>query len=643
MQEGYPDRSLWRANGNFAFGNAETSDPWQNGQPLNYGAGTGFSYASFLLGLPDSLSLDPPTDVRLGYHSIGLFVQDSWKVTRKLTLDYGLRYDYETYMKEQYGRMQDASFTTPNTSAGGRDGAVVYEGTCNCNFSHNYPFMWGPRVGVAYQINTKTVLRGGAGVQYDAAEAPNGISYSTADYYTINPPGYGISPLQASHGLAGGNPYVAGNPYGNAPLTWPNFNESKYPIYNGATGTAPPLSPFIFFDPHNRPGRIFTYSVGLQREVLRNLVFEASYVGNRGAYFPAPSADQMTCNCITANTLQTFGLNINAAGDRALLTDLVSNPAVIQRFPYLANLNSVYPGFPSGQTLAQALRGVPQWDGLLPWLGPPMGDTWYDSLQVKGTKRFSHGLTAQGNFTWAKGLVDGASSDSTYFLPGAVAINDVYNFAQNKQLNQYVRPLATTITFSYVTPKFAADGVGLKAVSQVVRDWQIGAVLRYQSGALMEVPASLNALSSQLLRGGATYQNYTPGAPFELQNPNCGCFNPQTAQVLNPAAWTDAAPGTFGVSAPYYNNFRWQRQPAESASFARNFRIGKEGRYNLQIRGEFYNVFNRLFLSQPSTTNPAGAITTANGVNTGGFGTIATVGGAGAQPRNGQLVARFTF
>ena len=76
-------------------------------------------------------------------------------------------------------------FTTPDAKAGGRNGAVVYEATCNCSFSHNYPYACGPRLGAAYQIDSKTVLRGGAGIQYDAQEAPNGIVYSTADYYQL--------------------------------------------------------------------------------------------------------------------------------------------------------------------------------------------------------------------------------------------------------------------------------------------------------------------------------------------------------------------------------------------------------------------------------------------------------------------------
>ena len=664
-QEGYPVPSQWRANGNFTFNSAETSDPWQNTVALNVAQPTGFGYASFLSGLPDVLALNQPTESKLGYHSLGLFVQDSWKVSKKLTLDYGLRYDYQTYMTEQYGRMQGASLSTQDVALG-RPGAVLYGASCNCQFSHNYPLAFGPRLGGAYQIDTKTVIRGGAGIQYDVAEAPNGVLYSAADYYQINPNGYGISPLQntsnpASNGLQGGNAYAAGNPFGNIPVVWPNLNQDKYPIFNNGIGA--PSTPAIFFDPHNRPGRIFTWSIGIQREVMRDLVVEVAYVGNRGAYFPAPNQDQIAQNTVTPASLKSqWGIDMNNPTDRALLTTPISSAAVQARFPQFAlvplngtlTVPSVYKGFPASQNLIQALRGVPQWGALGPWIGPPMGKTWYDSMQVKVTKRYSHGLQASGNFTWAKADVIGSASDSTYFLGNQAVTGDIYNFNNNKQLNQYVRPLATTITFSYVTPKFSATGFAMKALSQTVRDWQIAAVLRYQSGALLGDPTSLNLLTSQLARGttafgtgGQNFQNYNGQPYFSISDPNCRCFNPQSAQVLNPAAWTDAPGGTWGGSAPFLG-YRWQRQPAESMSFARNFKLGKENKMNLQVRGEFQNIFNRTFLAAPSLANPALPIGITNyagsAINSSGFGSIVTVGaGQGAQPRSGQLIARFSF
>jgi hypothetical protein len=202
----------------------------------------------------------------------------------------------------------------------------------------------------------------------------------------------------------------------------------------------------------------------------------------------------------------------------------------------------------------------------------------------------------------------------------------------------------------------------MKVLSQTVRDWQIASVLRYQSGQLIPIPSSQNGLTAQLGRTnplgfttnfGNNYQNWN-GQPLFNVDPNCGCFNPQTTQVLNPKAWTDPAAGTWGSTAPFLNNFRWQRQPAESLSLARNFRVGKEGRYNLQVRGEFQNIFNRVFLALPASTggtaNPLLPITTTsyagngNVINSGGFGSITTIGtGQAAQPRSGQIIVKFSF
>jgi hypothetical protein len=670
-QDGYPVPSNWRVNGNFTFAADQTANPYQNGLALSATNPTGFAYASFLTGLPNVLNLNAPNSAKLGYHSLGLYVQDSWKVSRKFTLDYGLRYDYQTFMTEQYGRMQDASFGTLDKTLG-RNGALLYGATCSCEFSHNYPLAFGPRLGGAYQIDTKTVIRGGVGVQYDVAEAPNGVLYSAADYYQINPNGYGISPLQntsnpAQNGLQGGNAYAVGNPFGNVPIIWPNLNQDKYPFYNNGVGT--PLSPAIFLDPHNRPGRVLTWSIAVQRQFGRDVVVEVAYVGNRGAYFPAPQMDQIAQNTVTPDSLKAlWGIDMNNANDRALLTQQMSSAAVQARFPQFAlvpvsgqlTVPSVYRGFPASQQLIQAIRGVPQWGGLGPWIGPPMGKTWYDSMQVTVRKRLSRGLQANGNFTWAKGDVIGSASDSTYFLTGQAVATDIFNFNNNKQINQYVRPLVTTISVSYTTPKLTASGTGMKVLSQALRDWQVGLALRYQSGALLGNPTSLNLLTTQLARatqnfgpGGTTFWNLTGQPRFKISDPNCRCFNPQTDQVLSTAAWTDAPAGQWGTAAPYYNDFRWQRQPSENVNFGRNFRMGKEGRYNLFVRAEFQNIFNRLFLSAPSLANPNLAVgTTAYAgtvINSTGFGTIPTLnatfnGVAGATPvRSGQIVTRFTF
>jgi hypothetical protein len=671
--EGFPTLTYARANGNLGFGPQQTALPWENGRGLN--ATTGFGYASFLIGRSVSLNHGPGSNNRIGNHMLGLYVQDSWKVTRRLTLDYGLRYDFVTLLREQYGRMQSAAFNTANPAAGGRPGSVIYEATCNCRFNSNYPFAFGPRLGVAYQIDAKTVLRAGVGLAYGTAPNQAGLSSNVGDFYTAIPPAYG----DAATFLTDGNPYAPGNRFGNPAIFWPDFRPN-YPL-EVAPGVRPPTSPFISVDRHSgRPPRIFQWSIGVQREITRNLVVEAAYVANRGVWWTAPLLATQNYNALTIEGLKSqYNIDVvNSATDRALLIRPIGSlrPDERARFPWLANLNSVYPGFPAGQTVGQALRPYPQWGGIPPFLGPPLGVTWYDSLQAKVTKRLSQGLSLDSAFTWQKELNLGVGSDTSYLTPAPNLINDVFNRNQNKQISGFSRPFMLVVSFRYTTPGFAADGAGMKALSWAVRDWNFAGVLRYQSGQVIRSPGSVNGLFRQLHRdqnpatfgGATTFWNRVSGEPLLLFDPNCKCFDPTTQLVLNPRAWSDAPPGTFSTSAAYYNDYRWQRQPAESLSLGRTFRFAREGRVNLDLRAELYNVFNRLFLANPipvaaisspfgvGSVNPAtpttclgvpGVCTAANGLGSrplsAGYGFVNTFNGNGSQPRAGQLVARFSF
>jgi hypothetical protein len=654
--EGFPIHTLARAHGNFTFGASQTGNPWEDGRGTN--AFTGFGYASFFLGVNGALQESAGATMRLGNHAFAGYIQDSWKVTRKLTLDYGLRYDYVTLLHEQYGRMQNAAFSTPNPAAGGRLGSVIYEATCHCTFNHNYPWALGPRLGVAYQIDSKTVFRAGAGLAYGTAPNNANVSTNALDFYSITPKGYG----EAATLLRDGDPLAAGNRFGNPPISWPDFSP-KFPI-EVAPGIRPPTSPFISIDRNSgRPPRIFQWSIGLQREITHNLVIEAAYVGNRGVWWTAPLLATFNYNALTPEGLKsTWGIDVSNPADRALLTTRINSPAVLARFPWLANPNNVYPGFPATQNLTQALRAYPQWLGISSFLGPPLGTTWYDSLQAKVTKRLSHGLNVDSAFTWQKELNLGVGSDTTYLTPAPNIINDVYNYRQNKQTSAFSRPFQLVVSFRYTTPGFSASGTGMKALSWIARDWNVAGVLRYQSGQIIRTPASNNGFFRQLARqdspasfgGGNTLFNRVNGQPLLNFDPNCKCFDPTTQLVLNPAAWSDAPAGQFGSGAAYYNDFRWQRQPAESLSLGRTFGLAKENRVKLDIRMEFFNVFNRLFLANPApvtvggfpaaSPNPAApTVRTPTGALSSGFGFVNTFNGNGSQPRTGQLVARFTF
>jgi outer membrane receptor protein involved in Fe transport len=163
---------------NFVFAAAQTGLPALQGVALP-GGNVGFPYASFLLGMANTASIGNPVDPQYRKYALGLFVQDTWRLTRKLTLDYGLRYDYQPAPREIWDRTSMFSPDVVNPSAGGRLGGTLYAGygpgRCNCDITKTYPWGFGPRLGVAYQLNDKTVLRTGIGVSYSQTSAFNYI------------------------------------------------------------------------------------------------------------------------------------------------------------------------------------------------------------------------------------------------------------------------------------------------------------------------------------------------------------------------------------------------------------------------------------------------------------------------------------
>jgi hypothetical protein len=615
--------------GAYTFSPNETAMPYLVGQTLA-GGSLGFNYASFLLGAVDSYNIAAVADFRQAKKQLGFFVQDSWKISRKLTLDYGVRYDFGTYYQEEHGRAVDFSATTPNPSAGGEPGAFIFEGSgtghCDCQFAHNYPYALGPRIGGAYSLNDKTVIRAGWGLIYGSTSVnPLGInSAGIVNTNTVSSPGQGIPAMT----LAGGIPV-------NTIPVWPNFSPGVAPILPSG-GQALPAG-VVLLDPNaGRPPRQNQWSIGIQREVFRNMAVEASYVGNRGVWWQAPSLEDV--NAITPAILAAHGLNLsNPAIPTLLSTPLGSVPAAtLAQY----NLGVPYAGFSPNNTVAQSLRPFPQF-GNIPVSGDPLGKTWYDSLQTKLTVRPTHGFVLTSTFTWQKSLDIGTDGNGNTLVAGTNYVNNTVLAPQaSKSISEFDQPFLFVVAGSYTLPKIDA----LKKASYILKDWQIGTLLSYSSGLPIPVPASTTSIANQLFQGAL--DDRVPGVPLYLvPSLNCHCFDPSTTPVLNPAAWVAPPAGQFGTAAPFYSDYRYERHPNENINLGRTWRIRE--RMSLNVRVEFSNFLNRTYLNNPTATNPTTPVTrNSAGLLTGGFGYISTVFSSTnqlAQPRNGVIVARFTF
>jgi hypothetical protein len=650
--ERYPSTSYTGATGQYTFDPNSTLQTALDGVGGFSTGSYGFGFASFLRGDATNFFIEQPGSVTGTKKQMGLFLQDTWKVTRKLTVDYGLRWDYATYGREENGIYPNFSATTPNPSAGGHPGAQIYEQTCNCHFASNYPYAIGPRIGVAYQINSKTVLRGGFGVVY-AATVPVGVAVA-ANTDTTSTPGFG----QWVGQLQGGIPSTLHPIFPN--LT-PNAGQGI-----GAVGGAPP-----FLDPNSdRPARQYQYSFSVQRELNRNLVLEASWVGNRGVWWPASALT--AANAISVGTLAQYGFTVGNPADAALLTPQIGTLNALQLSTLAARgVNLPYSNFPKNQTVLQSLYPFPQY--LAPgFFGPPasgpnlspsnapLGKTWYDSLQLNLTKRFSHGLTFNGNYTYSKNL-DLMSSP------------DIFNRDLGKNLSANDLPHQLRASIEYNTPRIKGGNAVLsnKIVSNVLSDWTLGTYLQYQSAPILARPNSsgLVPINQYLGRGPGPAQlaigpDGNPMNPWSVDwtdysgvhhtdpiDINCHCFDPTKTQVLNPKAWVNVPDGQWAnnfSSLRYYRGFRY---PTENLNFGRTFRI-KE-RVTLNVRVEFANAFNRTQLPQPNTGGGpfqsfGSLITTQTtpglyqGAITGGFGSVVPITGT-ANSRTGLFVGRLQF
>ena len=232
----------------------------------------------------------------------------------------------------------------------------------------------------------------------------------------------------------GVNAFLPLNVPGTIPQpVWPNFSVSQTPLPGATT------SGFLaFLDPGaSRPPRQNQWSMGVQREITRDFVIEAAYVGNRGVWWAGPLG---YLNQVSPQvTLRPIGLSpYTNPADNLLLGDAISNTAVIQRFGNILP----YSGYATTNTLLNALRPFPQFSTIAVQ-NSPTGKTFYDSLQMKGTKRLAHGLQVNGTFTWSKAMQ---------------GIRPILFVPSNKSLQPTDQPFLFNANIIYTTQSGSATG-----------------------------------------------------------------------------------------------------------------------------------------------------------------------------------------
>jgi hypothetical protein len=436
----------------------------------------------------------------------------------------------------------------------------------------------------------------------------------------LTSPSYGIAAGQLSNGI----------PYTPAAITATHYDPGAYP--NVGQTNSPPN----FIVPNNgRPPRFQQTTFGVEREIVNNLSVKVSYINNRGVWLNSDGLTNTTNELTPSILLKKYGLDVTNSSDFNLLTQPISSPAVAAR-----GFTAPYSTFPSGATLAQALRPYPQFGNVGDYYEHD-GNWWYDALQIQVIKRLSNGLSGGLGYSWSKNL---GTITSTGTFTTAMPVQDPSQPAKNgKSYVSIDQPQALNFYFNYEVPRFSFSQTGWRRL--LLSGWTTDGIFHYQSGFPIQTPSSTSTLTSVTFANGV-WANRVPGQPLFLHGLNDHSVNPRTTFFLNPAAWANPAPGTYATSKPAYGDYRAPRYPSEQLGFGKVVPI-REG-LTFSLRADFFNVFNRW--AYPGLNNTSNPFQTpqyaSDGSISNGFGFFGDgISGAGGNfaPRSGEFVARIQF
>ena len=538
-------------NGNYLFSRNETALPGATGT-------TGNSFASFLLGQPDSATAEatPVQNSVIRYQYYAFYFQDNWRLTPKLTLNLGLRYDIP--INWYAPTMGSISLTEPNPAANNYPGAYMFAGSGpnRSGMTRFWPADFsdiGPRAGFAYQLTPKTVLRGGFGIFYEAT-SNGGCGCTTGANYTftqVSQDGL-TSPFQWDGGL----PKPAG--YQPPPNLSPSVGNGTAVDFMGPTfGKAP---------------RIYTYSFNIQRQI-KGFLIDADYQGNRGYRLNST---------VDLNQVNPEYLYLGS-----LLGQSITSPAVVA-----AGFKPPYPSFTG--SLAQALRPFPQFQNVYS-RNSGQGQTWYDSATFKVQRRFGAWQFAA---TYVRSKSLGLLTYRQIFSQSQVYPQDMYNLNQAKSYLPFDQPNVFNFLSSYDLPFGTGKrflGSANRLLNAFVGNWTLADTHQYRSSSLIALTCA-NTLGTGVLFTDARMCNENQAAVLTGQNRTSLNPNNPSSIYFNAAAFSVPAQFAFGTSSQYNSRFRQPPIFSDNISISKQLGVwptGDGNRMRLQYEASAFNAFNR--------------------------------------------------
>lgn len=599
------------AGGSFTFEPTQTAlngTGFVNGnQAVAIPVGTGAPAASFLFGGMDFSRFDYPIESAYRWWQTGLYLQDDWRVTPRLTLNLGLRYDLQIPRTDTHGDVSTMDPTLPNPAAGGLPGAFTYYGSGTGR--NGKPRIsdidykgWQPRFGFAYTpaaFADKTVIHGGLAITRPLGNdnLENGIGgglYNTgfAGLATVNRP----------QDYLGSPAYYWDNPYPQNAVSPPDSNLDPGVL----VGNDNP--PMIHPSSGTPPTQIY-WTTQIQQQVSSSMIASIGYVGmhtyHLGVWSKPNEVNPTEAQQTYSAAAQAAGLPLNE-----FLALSITDPRVTA-----AGITSPWSGFVpifgAGATASQALRPWPQYGDVDNPLNP-IGSASYNGLQTSLQKRFSQGLTFLLSYTFSKTIGDvdsnnGALAGAENAIFAGSFYQDYYNNKAERAVTSSDIPHVVSLSYTYELPfgrgkKFLNHG---GAVNTVVGGWSFSGIQQYQSGRPIHIEYDAFGASNPYFAAGDGFSfrpNIVPHQPFKNPAYKRSCSGPtgDTGRdpcqfYINPAAFSLPAPGDFGNAPNLISALRMPAYINEDLSISKRTTLFEN--LNLQIQANFFNAFNRTIFS----------------------------------------------
>jgi hypothetical protein len=528
--------------------------------------GTGNGFASFLLGVGSGqdqtgVNAFPATDK----HLLGWYLQDNWKATSRLTLNLGLRYEIQTSPTERHDAQQyfDFNAVNPISTAVGFNvpGVLVFNSGGNSGLYQTSYKNFAPRIGAAYQLRDKIVLRGGYGIFYVPSyygQGPNiGYSQSTPWVTSLN---NGLNPSSTLSG--------------NAALGLPSAFPAQVPAtgnsLGGLTDVGFGLNPVV--NPNRDSPYVQQWMMGVEYAFTNNDLFDLSYVGNHGVHVLA----------------QYLEWNELPAKDQALgnqLNQMVANP-------FYGHITSSGCGLNQPTIVyGQLLRPYPEYCSVTE-APPAAGTSTYNALQATYTHRWHSGLQLNVSYTYSK-FMDNVQGASGWAFPGSgSSVRNSYDLAAERSVDASDLTHSLVVNHSYELPfgrgkKFGADLS--RPVDAVLGGWQWTGILTVHSG----LPLSINPASNNTAGFGFNQRpNIVPGVSPVPQNQSINDW-------INAAAFAQPEPFTFGDAPRFLSNLRAPGFVNWDMGLQKWWKLTETKR--IQFRFELFNTFNHPNFFEPDT------------------------------------------